>query len=50
MVIDADSPRAAAFYARLDPAIEPAPLDPLRLVLLMKDLRRALTKASHPGE
>jgi hypothetical protein len=45
LIIDAESPNAAAFCSRMDPAFEPSPLDPLRLVLLMKDLRRAITLA-----
>jgi ribosomal protein S18 acetylase RimI-like enzyme len=46
LMIQAESPRAAAFYRRLDPAFEELPGDPLQIVLLMKDLRRAIQDAA----
>lgn len=48
LLIDAESSTAASFYRRLDPAFEPAPTDPLRLILLLKDLRRAIAMAGAP--
>ena len=41
LLIHAESDRARAFYEHLG-EFEPSPTDPLHLVLLMKDLRRAL--------
>jgi GNAT superfamily N-acetyltransferase len=46
LVIHAETPEAAAFYERLDPGFEPSPTDPLHVVLLMKDLRRAIRDAA----
>ena len=46
LLIHAESEAAAAFYRHLTPAFEPSPTDPLHLVLLMKDLRRAIRRAS----
>ena len=46
LVIPAETPRAAAFYRGLDPAFEPMPGEPLHLVLLMKDLRKAIGLAA----
>lgn len=45
-LIHAESPEAAAFYSRIDPAFEPSPTDPLHLVLLMKNIRAAIRKAA----
>ncbi len=42
LLIHAESPIAAAFYRRLDAAFEPSPVEPLHLVLLMKDLHAAI--------
>lgn len=42
LLIHAETPRAAAFYRGLDPAFEPMPGEPLHLVLLIKDLRKAI--------
>lgn len=46
LMIHAETPEAAAFYARIDPGFVPSPTDPLHLVLLMKDLRRAIRDAA----
>ena len=46
LLIHAETPAAATFYRRLDVAIEPSPLDPLTLVLLMKDARAAIQRAA----
>jgi hypothetical protein len=45
-LIHAETPEAAAFYQRIDPGFEVAPTDPLHLVLLIKDLRRAIRDAA----
>jgi len=51
LLIHAETTEAARFYARLDPAFEPSPSDPLHLALLMKDLRRAAaTAARRPAQ
>jgi ribosomal protein S18 acetylase RimI-like enzyme len=42
LVIHAETPRAAGFYRGIDAAFEPMPGEPLHLVLLMKDLRKAI--------
>ena len=41
LLIHAESDRARAFYEHIA-EFEPSPTDPLHLILLMKDLRRAL--------
>jgi hypothetical protein len=41
LLIHAESPAARDFYLNLA-EFEPSPTDPLHLILLMKDLRRAL--------
>lgn len=41
LLIHAESDRARAFYEHIA-EFEPSPTDPLQLILLMKDLRRAL--------
>ena len=46
LLVHAETADAARFYGRLDPAFEPGSTDPLHLVLLMKDLRRAVAKAA----
>lgn len=46
LLIHAETPRAASFYRRLDVAFEELPGNPLHIVLLMKDLRRAIRQAS----
>ena len=45
LLIHSETPAAAAFYRRLDAAIEPSPMDPLTLVLLIKDARAAIQRA-----
>jgi GNAT superfamily N-acetyltransferase len=49
LMIQAESPRAADFYRSLDPAFEELPGDPMQIVLLMKDLRAAIRKATKPA-
>lgn len=46
LLIEAESDRAASFYRQLDPAFDELPGDPLKIVLLMKDLRAAVRKAA----
>ena len=46
LLIHAETPEAAAFYRRISPAFEESPTDPLHLILLMKDLRRAIKEAT----
>ncbi len=46
LLIHAETDRAAAFYRGLDPAFEPLPSEPRHLVLLLKDLRKAIRKAA----
>jgi GNAT superfamily N-acetyltransferase len=46
LLIHAEDERAAAFYRHLTPAFEPSPTDPLHLLLLLKDLRRAIGEAA----
>lgn len=46
LLIHAETPRAAGFYRRLDPAFEELPGDPLTLVLLIRDLRAAIRKVA----
>ena len=46
LLIHAESDVAAAFYRHLASNFEPSPTDPLHLVLLMKDLRRAVKQAA----
>jgi GNAT superfamily N-acetyltransferase len=46
LLIHAETPEAAAFYQRIDPGFEVSPTDPLHLVLLIKDLRRAIRDAA----
>ena len=46
LLIHAESPEAAAFYRRIDPQFDESPTDPLHLILLMKDLRRAIRDAA----
>ena len=46
LLIDAETERAAAYYGQIDPGFEPSPTDPLHLVLLIKDLRRAIGDAA----
>jgi ribosomal protein S18 acetylase RimI-like enzyme len=46
LVIHAESDNAAAFYLDLAIGFERSPTDPLHLILLMKDLRRAIDDAS----
>lgn len=42
LLIHAENDDAAEFYRHLSTAFEPSPTDPLHLILLMKDLRRAV--------
>lgn len=46
LLIHAETADAAAFYRRIDPGFDTSPTDPLHLILLMKDLRRAIQDAS----
>ena len=46
LLIHAETPDVAAFYQRIDPGFEPSPTDPLHVVLLIKDLRRAIREAA----
>ncbi len=43
LIIHAESPGAAAFYQRISPAFQASPTDPLHVLLLMKDLRSAIS-------
>ena len=45
LLIHAETQEAASFYTRIDPGFEPSASDPLHLLLLMKDLRRAMRDA-----
>lgn len=45
LLIHAQSPDAAAFYLRFDPAFERSPSDPLHLVLLMKNIRAGIRRS-----
>jgi GNAT superfamily N-acetyltransferase len=42
LLVHCESEDARAFYTHLGPEFEQSPTDPLHLVLLMKDIRRAL--------
>ena len=42
LLVHAESREARDFYLHLVPEFEPSPTDELHLVLLMKDIRRAL--------
>ncbi len=46
LVIHAETPAAAAFYQAIDSGFEPSPTDPLHVILLVKDLRRAIRDAA----
>lgn len=46
LLIHAETAEAAVFYRRISPAFEPSPTDPLHLILLMKDLRTAISEAA----
>jgi GNAT superfamily N-acetyltransferase len=46
LLIHAQDEQAATFYGHLSSAFEPSPTDPLHLILLMKDLRRAIALAA----
>jgi GNAT superfamily N-acetyltransferase len=46
LLIHAETPEAASFYVRIDPGFESSPTDPLHVLLLMKDLRRAIRDAA----
>lgn len=46
LLIHAETPEAAAFYQAIDPGFEPSPTDPLHVILLLKDLRRAIRDAA----
>lgn len=46
LLIHAETPEAAAFYQGIDPGFEPSPTDPLHMILLLKDLRRAIRDAA----
>lgn len=46
LLIHAETPTAAAFYRRISPAFQESPTDPLHLILLMKDLRSAISEAA----
>lgn len=45
LLIHAETEQAADFYAAIDPGFEPSPTDPLHVLLLIKDLRRAIRDA-----
>jgi GNAT superfamily N-acetyltransferase len=47
LLIHAESPAAAAFYLRFDPAFERSPTDPLHLALLMKNIRAGIRRAQN---
>lgn len=42
LLIHAETDQAAAFYSGIDPGFEASPTDPLHVLLLLKDLRRAI--------
>jgi len=42
LLVHCETEQAREFYLRVLPSFEPSPSDPMHLVLLMKDLRRAL--------
>lgn len=46
LLIHAETERAAAFYAAIDPGFEASPTDPLHVILLIKDLRQAIRDAA----
>ena len=46
LLIHCESPHAADFYRRIDPAFEQSPTDPLHLLLSMADLRAAVSLAA----
>lgn len=46
LLIHAATPEAAAFYRGIDPGFEASPTDPLHVVLMIKDLRRAIRDAA----
>jgi GNAT superfamily N-acetyltransferase len=46
LLIHAETEAAAEFYYRIDPGFERSPTDPLHVLLLTKDLRRAIRDAA----
>ena len=46
LVIHAETADAADFYRRISPSFEASPTDPLDLIFLTKDLRRAIREAA----
>jgi hypothetical protein len=44
LLVHAESSEARDFYRHLLPELEDSPIDPLHLILLMKDIRRTLTQ------
>lgn len=46
LLIHAETAEVVDFYRAIDPAFEPSPTDPLHVVLLIKDLRRAIREAA----
>ncbi len=46
LLIHCESPRASDFYRHIDPGFEQSPTDPLHLLLLMADLRAAVSLAA----
>jgi GNAT superfamily N-acetyltransferase len=50
LLIHAETPEAAAFYQAIDPGFEPSPTDPLHVILLIKDLRRAIRDAASTAQ
>ena len=46
LLIHAETPEAATFYQRIDPAFERSPTDPLHILFLVKDLQRAIRDAA----
>jgi len=47
LLIHAESPHAAAFYLRFDPAFERSPTDPLHLALLLKNIRAGIRRTQN---
>ena len=46
LLIHCESPHASDFYRHIDPGFEQSPTDPLHLLLLMADLRAAVSVAA----
>jgi GNAT superfamily N-acetyltransferase len=50
LLVHAETAAAAAFYDQLRAGFQPSPTEPLHLVLLIKDLRRAIHEAAGGSE